>query len=137
MKKGYLKYVFHIIVIIGVIVAGTKYLDGEELALAIRTFDYRYALLIPTLTMISFLLKGWRFIVLMRPISNLPWWTVMKGFIAGQAVVLLPGGIAARAGLMAQAGGDAAKSGVPVIFASGLDQMTFVGLAFCCVDAPD
>jgi uncharacterized protein (TIRG00374 family) len=50
----------------------------------------------------------------------------MKGYIAGQAVVLLPGGIAARAGLMGQAGGDVAKSGVPVIFASGLDQVVFI-----------
>lgn len=126
MKKDYLKYIFHIIVIIGVIVAGVKYLNGEEVIEALRTFDYRYAPLILALSMGSFLVKGWRFIILMQSISNLPAKTVMKGYIAGQAVVLLPGGIAARAGLMGQAGGDVAKSGVPVVFASGLDQVVFI-----------
>lgn len=121
-KRSYLKYVFHAIIITGVIIAGVKYLNGDEVTRAFYTFNYWYAPLILSLSLGYFLLKGWRFVVLMRPVSDLPWLTIMKGYLAGQAVALLPGGMAARAGLMEQAGEDVGKSSVPVAFNSLLDQ---------------
>ena len=62
----------------------------------------------------------------MRPISDLPWLTIMKGYIAGQAVALLPGGVAARAGLMSEAGEDVGESGAPVAYSSLLDQVVLI-----------
>jgi uncharacterized protein (TIRG00374 family) len=125
-KRSYLKYIFHTIIIIGVIVAGIKYLNGDEVSHAFRTFNYWYAPLILALSLGYFLLKSWRFVVLMRPVSDLPWLTIMKGYLAGQAVALLPGGVAARAGLMEQAGEDVGKSSVPVAFNSLLDQFFLI-----------
>jgi uncharacterized protein (TIRG00374 family) len=125
-KRSYLKYIFHTVVIIGIIIAGIKYLSGDELAEAFRTFNYWYAPLILALSTGYFLLKGWRFVVLMRPISDLPWLTVMKGYLAGQAVALLPGGVAARAELMGEAGEDVGESGAPVLYSSLLDQVFLI-----------
>lgn len=88
-KRSCLKYIFHAVVIVGVIFAGTKYLSGDEVAKAFHTFNYWYAPFILAFSTGYFLLKGWRFVVLMRPISDLPWLTIMKGYLAGQAVALL------------------------------------------------
>jgi uncharacterized protein (TIRG00374 family) len=72
-------------------------------------------------------LKAYRFVPLMRPVTNLPAGTLFRGYLAGTAATLLPGGVAARAGLMSQAGVPVAASSAPVAFSSILDQVVFVG----------
>lgn len=126
MKISHLKYVLHAAVLVGLVVAGAKYLNGEELIEAVKKFDYSYAPIMLALSAGYLLLKSWRFVLLMRPVSDLPWGVVFKGFAAGQAATLLPGGVAARAGIMNQVGVSVATSSAPVAFSSGLDQVVFI-----------
>jgi uncharacterized protein (TIRG00374 family) len=126
MKKQYYKYILHAVILGGVILAAAKYLNGEEVLNALRSFDYFY---LPFILLISagyIVLKGVRFVILMRPITNLPWGTLVRGYVAGTAATLVPGGVAARAGLMRQAGVAIGESSAPVLFSSVLDQAAFV-----------
>ena len=125
MKK-YLKYILHAVILIGLGVAAAKYLNGEEVLSALRTFNYGLAPLILALSAVYIFSKGWRFAVLMRPLSRLSGGIITKGYVAGTAATLLPGGVAARAGLMSQAGVPVEKSGAPVAYSSILDQAVFV-----------
>jgi uncharacterized protein (TIRG00374 family) len=125
-----LKYGLHLAVLAGVSYAAIKYLNGEELLHALRSFNYGYAPLILLISTCYLLLKGWRFVVLMQPFAaGVPRLVTLKAYIAGQAVTLLPGGIVARAGLMKQLNIPVSKSGVPIAFSSILDQsVLMVGL---------
>jgi uncharacterized protein (TIRG00374 family) len=78
------------------------------------------------LSTIYLLLKTWRFIILLKPLSDIAWSVVARGYIAGQAVTLLPGGVAARAGILHQVGVPVAKSSVPIAMSSILDQFAFI-----------
>ncbi len=126
-SKDYLKYGLHLAILGGVIYAGFKYLNGEEIWSALKSFDYNFAPFILLLAAAYLFLKGWRFVVLMEPFDgDLPWFITFKAYVAGQAATLLPGGIAARAGLMKQVGVPVAKSSVPVVFSSAIDQTIFI-----------
>jgi len=132
--KRYLKYLLHAVIIIGLVVAATKYLNGEEILRALKTFRYVYAPVILLLSTAYIVSKAWRFAILMRPLSNLPWNIFMRGYLAGTAATLLPGGVTARAGLMKQAGVPLSTSGAPVAFSSILDTAAFVsGLIFAAL----
>lgn len=126
-RKDILKYGLHIGVLGGVVYAGFKYLNGEEIWQALRNFNYELAPFMLLLSIAYLLLKAWRFVILMKPFDgDLPWLVTFKAYIAGQAATLLPGGVAARAGLMKQVDVPVAKSSVPVIFSSGIDQVVFI-----------
>ncbi|MCA9968822.1 MAG: flippase-like domain-containing protein [Anaerolineales bacterium] len=126
-QKDYLKYGLHLAILIGVIWAAVKYLNGQEVLSALQAFNYRLAPFILLLSTGYMLLKAWRFVLLMAPFSDgVPWLVTYKAYIAGQAATLLPGGIAARAGLMKQVNVPVAQSSVPVLFSSGLDQVVFL-----------
>lgn len=126
-KQKYLKYILHVLVIGGVIWAGVRYLNGEEVVNAVQNFDYG---LIPYMLLLAttyFLLKAARFIVLISPFTeNISKWTVLRAYMAGQAMTLIPGGVAARAALMKQAGVSVAQSSVPVLLHSAWDQTVFL-----------
>lgn len=126
MNKKYLKYGLNIAILGGLIVAGYKYLSGEEVLDALRSFDYSFAPFMLALSIGYVLVKGWRFIILTRPFADLPWGVVLKAYVAGQAATLLPGGVAARAGLLNQADVPVSKGSVPVTFSSGLDQIVLI-----------
>jgi uncharacterized protein (TIRG00374 family) len=127
MKKSTLKYVLHIVVLIGLIVAGAKYLSGDEVIEALRAFDYSYAPFMIALSLTYLGLKGWRFVLLTRPVAeDLPWYVTFKAFVAGQAAALVPGGIAVRAGLLNQADVPVGRGSIPVLLNSGLDQAVFI-----------
>jgi uncharacterized protein (TIRG00374 family) len=50
----------------------------------------------------------------------------VRGYVAGTGATLMPGGVAARAGLMRQAGVAIGEGSAPVLFSSVLDQAAFV-----------
>ena len=129
MKSKYLKYVLHIVVIVGVIIAAVKYINGEEVLAALKSYNYAFAPALLALPALYLSMKAWRFVQLMRPVSDAPASVLFRGYVAGTAATLVPGGVAARAGLMEQAGVSLAKSGVPVALSSILDQVVFVGTA--------
>jgi uncharacterized protein (TIRG00374 family) len=73
--------------------------------------------------MVAYLLvKGWRFVRILDQIEGVDRWVVMRGYIAGQAAALLPGGIAARAGILEQAGIPVEKSAAAITQSSLTDQ---------------
>jgi uncharacterized protein (TIRG00374 family) len=129
LKGKYLKYVLHVVVLIGLIIAAVKYINGEEVLQAIKSYNYAFAPALLTLPALYLSMKAWRFVQLMRPVSDLPGSVLFRGYMAGTAATLVPGGVAARAGLMQQAGVSLAKSGVPVALSSILDQVVFIGTA--------
>lgn len=94
---------------------------------ALRSFDYLYAPFALLLSAVYLGLKGWRFVLFMRPLSDVAASPIFRGYVAGQAATLLPGGVAARAGLMRQLGIPIAVSSAPVLFSSLLDQAVFIG----------
>lgn len=123
---NWLKYLLHAAILIGLVVAGIKYLNGEEVLGALRRFNYTFAPFILALSAVYLGLKAWRFVFLMAPVSALPWGVTFRGYTAGQAATLIPGGVAARAGLMKQAGVPISKSSAPVAYSSILDQVVFI-----------
>ncbi len=129
MKGKYLKYVLHVVVLIGLVIAAVKYINGEEVLQALRSYNYAFAPTLLALSVLYLAMKAWRFIRLMRPVSDVPGNVLFRGYVAGTAATLVPGGVAARAGLMNQAGVSLAKSGVPVALSSILDQVAFIGSA--------
>ncbi|HET9590611.1 MAG TPA: lysylphosphatidylglycerol synthase transmembrane domain-containing protein [Anaerolineales bacterium] len=128
-KGKYLKYILHAAVLVGLVIAALKYINGEEVLQALRSYDYAFAPVLLALSTLYLAMKAWRFILLMRPVSDVPGSVLFRGYIAGTAATLVPGGVAARAGLMNQAGVSVAKSGMPVALSSILDQVAFIGSA--------
>ena len=122
----YLKYGLHVLVLVGLVIAGFKYLNGEDIYSAIRSFNYVYLPFMLLVAALYFVLKAWRFYVLMRPFANVKAGTIMRAYAAGQAATLVPGGIAARVGLLKQADVPVEDSSVPVAFSSVADQVVFV-----------
>jgi uncharacterized protein (TIRG00374 family) len=129
LNKGYLKYILHAVIIIGLIIAAAKYIHGQEVLRALSSYDYTFVPLLLALPALYLSMKAWRFVQLMRPVSDLPAGVLFRGYVAGTAATLVPGGVAARAGLMKQAGVSVARSGVPVALSSILDQAVFIGVA--------
>ena len=129
MKGKYLKYVLHVVVLIGLVIAAVKYINGEEVLQALRSYNYAFAPVLLILSVLYLAMKAWRFIRLMRPVSDVPGNVLFRGYVAGTAATLVPGGVAVRAGLMNQAGVSVAKSGMPVALSSILDQVAFIGSA--------
>lgn len=125
--QGKLKYVLHLAILVGLIVAGMKYLSGQEVLEALKTFDYRFAPFMLALALTYLALKTWRFLLLTRPVvRNLSGWVLAKLYIAGEAAAYLPGGVAARAGMMNQLDVPLGKGSVPVLFNSLLDQVVLI-----------
>lgn len=129
MKGKYLKYVLHVVILVGLILAAVKYINGEEVLQALKSYNYAYAPLLLSMAAFYLSVKGWRFIQLMRPVTDTPAGVLFRAYVAGTAATLVPGGVAVRAGLMDQAGVPVSKSGVPVAMSSVLDQTVFVGSA--------
>lgn len=129
MKGKYLKYILHVVVLVGLIVAAVRYINGEEVLQALRSYNYAFAPALLILSVLYLAMKAWRFVRLMRPVSDAPGNVLFRGYVAGTAATLVPGGVAARAGLMNQAGVSVAKSGMPVALSSILDQVAFIGSA--------
>jgi uncharacterized protein (TIRG00374 family) len=129
LKGKYLKYILHVVVLVGLVIAAVKYINGEEVLEALKSYNYAFAPALLILSALYLAMKAWRFIRLMRPVSDVSGNVLFRGYVAGTAATLVPGGVAARAGLMNQAGISVARSGMPVALSSILDQVGFVGSA--------
>lgn len=124
--NSYLKYGLHAAVLVGLVIAGFKYLRGEDIWAAIQSFNYAYLLPVLLLSALYFAVKAYRFYLLLTPFARVKRGTVMRAYAAGQAATLVPGGIAARVGLLQQADIPPEDSSVPVAFSSIADQTVFI-----------
>lgn len=128
-ERSYLKYGLHIAILVGVVWAALKYVNGEEVIAALRRFDYGVAPVMLGVALATLFLKAARFRFLLQPFApGLPLVTVVKAYVAGQGATVLPGGVAARAGLLKQIGVPISEGSVPVIVNSLFDQLFFVVL---------
>lgn len=128
-KKSYLKYVLHVAILLGVVWAGIKYVNGEEVINALEQFNYRLAPVMLALALATLLLKAARFQFLLQPFApHITWTTGIKAYVAGQGATVLPGGVAARAGLLKQIGVPVSEGSVPVLANSAFDQVFFISL---------
>jgi uncharacterized protein (TIRG00374 family) len=126
-KSKYLKYGLHAVILIGLVWATVKYVNGAEVWRALQSFQYVFMPIMLVLALVYFLLKAARFAILITPFApNLPKLAMYKAYIAGQAATLLPGGIAARAALLKQMGIPISEGSVPVAVHSGWDQAIFL-----------
>jgi uncharacterized protein (TIRG00374 family) len=119
--------------IIGLTVAGYRFLDYEALMKAWNRFSWgsvTWLLLLPALYLAA---KGCRFRELVRPVSSASTKPVFLGYVASQAASLLPGGVAMRAAMMHRVGVPVEKSSGPILANSGADQLFLLsaGLLLC------
>jgi uncharacterized protein (TIRG00374 family) len=121
-----LKYLLHAAILVGLIVAGVRYLNSDKVLEALRSFDPFFGLLVLIVPAVQLALKSWRFEVFLRPFGVRNRSTVMRAYAAGQPATLLPGGIAARIGLLRQAHVPVATSAAAVLFSSLFDQAVFI-----------
>lgn len=113
-------------VVLGVAYGGYRYLSGREVLDALKTFNSWYAAPVLTLSALYLIVKGWRFVLLLRPLCELRAGTVFRAYVSGAGAALLPGGVTARLGLLKQAGVPISKTGAPLILSSLLDQAVFL-----------
>ena len=121
-----LKYALHIAVLAGVVWAGMKTIDGDQFSRALHNFNWVYAPFVALLGILSMVVKSWRFATLLKEVNDVPRTVAMKAYVAGQSMTLLPGGIAARAGLLEQVGIPAEKSSPAIAMSSVSDQIGFL-----------
>jgi uncharacterized protein (TIRG00374 family) len=127
-KKGrtYLKYVLHAAVLAGVVWAGVKTINGDEFTKALHEFQWWALPIVCLLGMGSVLIKAWRFASLLNEVKEISRKVAMKAYVAGQAMTLLPGGIAARSGLLKQVDFKVEESSPAVALSSITDQIAFI-----------
>jgi uncharacterized protein (TIRG00374 family) len=125
-RVKYLKYVLHAAVLIGLTAAGVKYINGDAFWRSVHHFEWSYAPVILLLTVTYMLVKGWRFVVQLRELTNTRRRLILKAYLAGQACTLLPGGAAVRAGLLDQVGVPVADSAASIALASLSDQAVLI-----------
>lgn len=125
-RMQWVKVGLHVAVVVGLGVAAAKYVNGESLLQAAQQFSYPLLSLMSLLVVTYFLMKAWRFVILLTPFArDLASKVIFKAYISGQAATLVPGGIAARAGLLHQVGVPVADSSVPIAMHSFWDFIMF------------
>ncbi len=75
------------------------------------------------------LVKGWRFVRVLDQLEGINRWVVLRGYIATQAATMFPGGVAARAGILEQAGVPVERSAAAIAYSSFSDQITLIACA--------
>jgi uncharacterized membrane protein YbhN (UPF0104 family) len=111
---------------VGLVVAATKFVDGGDFWQAVHRFEWRFALPILALTVGYVLIKGWRFVYQMRQLTDARAGVIMRAYVAGQSCTVLPGGMAARAGLLEQAGVPVADSAASIALSSLSDHIVLI-----------
>lgn len=127
------KLFFVAITLLGLGVAGYKYLDSDALAQAWSKFSWTsigWLLWIPAFYLFF---KSVRFAVLMAPSTKVAGSRIMLGYAASQAASLLPGGVAMRAAMMHRLGVPVEESSGPILANSASDQFLLLstGLVLC------
>lgn len=126
-KGKLLRIGLQVVILLGLVIATAKYVNGQELLSAVTSARFRWIPFILLIVTAHLALKAWRFVLLMEPFSaDVPRLVTFKAYVAGQAATLVPGGVAARAGLMKQVNVSVAQSSAPVAFSNGLDQVVFI-----------
>lgn len=128
-KSRYLQYALHAAVLAGVIVAGLKYVNGDQFMRALHRFNWIYAPFILLLTAAYVFVKAWRFASQLQVVANVRRSVIIRSYFAAQAATLLPGGIAARAAILEQAGVDMEESAASIALSSGSDQAALLASA--------
>ena len=116
-------------VLLGLLIAGTKYLSGGQFWSAIGHFRWIYALPILGLTLIYLGIRGLRFGVPLHYLSGLDRKTAAICSVAGEGAALMPGGVMTYLAMLKQVGVKVGRSGAAVAWVSFLDQGLFVSLS--------
>jgi uncharacterized protein (TIRG00374 family) len=128
MKHSHwLKYLLHASVLGGLIIAAVKFVDGGDFLRALSKFQWAYLPFVCALSLASIFVKGERFVTMMRRITDAPRDVLRRAYVSGQACTLIPGGAAARAGILEQAGIPAGETAAPLAVSSLTDQAMFLG----------
>jgi uncharacterized membrane protein YbhN (UPF0104 family) len=133
-RSGKLKLWVHVLltvaILAGLAIAASKYLHGDEMAAAMRAFEWKYAAPILLGSAVYLALKALWFGIAVNDLApKVSIGRIMVAYISGQPATLLPGGIAARAALLAEAGVPGSVSSVPILLSSLLDTLCFTLLA--------
>src|SRR3712207_6016958 len=97
-------YLLHAVILLGLAAAVARYVRGEAFLRALQHFDWRSLPLILLYGAGFITLKGARFCFVQCRIHPIPPPAAFRAYFAGQACSVLPGGIAARAAFLYQAG---------------------------------
>jgi uncharacterized protein (TIRG00374 family) len=124
MKR--LHHLLSVILVGGLILAAYRYLSWELMLEAWGKVSWTTLGLLLVLPAFYLLLKGWRFVLMMRTSQELDDRTVLAGYVASQSASLLPGGFAARSAILTQAGIPMERSVGPVLANSGMDQLVLL-----------
>ena len=116
-------------VLVGLLLAGTKYLSGDQFWSAIGHFRWIYALPILGLMLLYLAIRGLRFGVALRELSGLDRLTAGICSVAGEGAALMPGGVMTYLAMLKQVGVKVGRSGASVAWISLLDQGLFVSLS--------
>ena len=98
------QWVLHATVLIGLCIAGIKYVNGDELSEALKNFRWIYAPFIVALTVVYMVIKGWRLSIPLSRIKSVNPWLVMRAYFASYGATLMPGGVGVLAAMLGQAG---------------------------------
>jgi uncharacterized protein (TIRG00374 family) len=127
LKNGkVLQYALHAAVLAGVVWAAFKTIDPRAFEDSLERFNWWVAPAVCALGLASVLVKASRFAGLLRQVKKIPRSLAMKAYVAGQSMTLLPGGIAARSGLLQQVGVTVEESSPAVAMSSISDQLGFI-----------
>ena len=116
-------------VLVGLLIAGTKYLSGGEFWNAIAHFRWIYAPLILGLTLLYLAIRGARLGVPLGELSHLDRVTAGTASVAGEGAALMPGGVMSYLAMLREVGVKVADSGASIAWISVLDQGLFVSLS--------
>ena len=116
-------------VVVGLLIAGTKYLSGGQFWRAIAHFHWGYAPLILGLTLLYLAIRGLRLGVPLQFLSRLDRLTAGTASVSGEGAALMPGGVMTYIAMLKEVGVKIADSGASIAWISVLDQGLFVSLS--------
>ena len=116
-------------VLIGLIIAATKYLSGGQFWGAIAHFRWIYALPILGFMLLYLAIRGARFGVALHRLSGLDRLTAGICSVAGEGAALMPGGVVTYLAMLKEVGVKVGRSGASVAWISVLDQGLFVSMS--------
>ncbi len=116
-------------VLLGLLLAGTKYLSGGQFWSAIGHFRWGYAPPILGLMLLYLAIRGLRFGVALHFLSGLDRLTAGICSVAGEGAALMPGGVMTYLAMFRQVGVKVGRSGASLAWVTFLDQGLFVSLS--------
>lgn len=124
--SNYFRYGLAALIAGGVVLAGSKTLDFQQMAELWRQMDRTWILPLLLVPVAYLYLKSLRFALLMREVSGLPLNVMMRGFASTQATTLVPGGFAFRAGVLEEVGKQAARGTGPALASGAMDHVVLI-----------